>query len=128
VKKLLITLLSAISIGTFVSVADAQLPPGSIMTTGTAHSHSVSAPLGEMLTCPDALDPVAALGGVASQTRRRSDKATGSEPGGNFLSDPIVSFDGLHVGKLPPDDDCSLGEFASDDSGAVGFDLQLCKR
>jgi hypothetical protein len=122
VKKLLITLLSAISIGTFVSVADAQLPPGSIMTTGTAHSHSVSVPLSEMLTCPDALDPVAARTGVASQTRRHSAAATGGEPSGNVLSDPIMSFDGLHVGKLPSGDDCSLGEFASDDSGAVGFD------
>src|SRR5256714_8788928 len=45
-----------------------------------------------------------------------------SEYGGNFLSEPIVSFDGLHVGELPAGDDCSLGGYASDDSGAVGFD------
>jgi hypothetical protein len=32
-----------------------------------------------------------------------------------------VTFEGLHVGKLPAGDDCSLNEFASDDSGAVGF-------
>lgn len=37
----------------------------------------------------------------------------------NFLSDPIVSFDGLHVGELLGD--CSIFNFASDDSGAVGF-------
>ena len=77
------------------------------MTTGTAHSHFLSIPLSQMLTCPVAIGPVVP-GPV-------------TKPGGNFLSDPIVSFDGLHVGKLPAGDDCSLGGFASDDSGAVGF-------
>ena len=94
------------------------------MTTGTAHSHSVSAPLSEMITCPVAIGSgEAARTGVVPETRQHSASATTkSEAGGNFLSDPIVSFDGLHVGKLPPGDDCSLSEFASDDSGAVGFD------
>ena len=107
VKKFLVVLLVACSVGTFVDVANAQLPPGSIMTTGTAHSHFLSIPLSQMLTCPVAIGP-AVPGPV-------------TKPGGNFLSDPIVSFDGLHVGKLPAGDDCSLGGFASDDSGAVGF-------
>jgi len=104
-------LLVACSVGTFVGVANAQLPPGSIMTTGTAHSHFLSVPLSEMLTCPDAIGP-AVPGPI-------------SKPGGNFLSDPIVSFDGLHVGKLPASDDCSLDRYASDDSGAVGFNHYL---
>ena len=96
-KVFLVALLVACSVGTFAVVADAQLPPGSIMTTGTAHSHFVSVPLSEMLTCPDAIGP-AVPGPI-------------SKPGGNLLSDPIVSFDGLHVGKLPAGDDCSLGGY-----------------
>jgi hypothetical protein len=108
VKKFLVVLLVACSVGTFVDVTKAQLPPGSIMTTGTAHSHSLSIPLSQMLTCPDAIGP--------------TEPGPISKPGGNFLSDPIVSFNGLHVGKLPAGDDCSLGGYASDDSGAVGFD------
>jgi hypothetical protein len=108
VKVFLVALLVACSVGTFVGLADAQLPPGSIMTTGTAHSHSVSIPFSQMTTCPGAIGPTVP-GPIG-------------KPGGNFLSDPIVSFDGLHVSELPPGDDCSLGEFASDDSGAVGFD------
>ena len=76
------------------------------MTTGTAHSHSVSIPLSQMATCPGAIGP-AVPGPI-------------SKPNGNFLLDPIVSFEGLHVGELPAGDDCSLNEFASDDSGAVG--------
>jgi hypothetical protein len=48
--------------------------------------------------------------------------ATGkNEPVGNFLSDPIVSFEGLHVGELPSEARCSIDGYASDDSGAVGF-------
>jgi hypothetical protein len=39
----------------------------------------------------------------------------------NFLSDPIVSFEGLHVGELVHGN-CSRAGVASDDSGAVGFD------
>jgi hypothetical protein len=108
VKIFLVAPLLASLVGTFVSVADAQLPPGTIMTTGTAHSHSVSMPLSAMTTCP------AAIGPAAPCPKKR-------EPGGNFLSDPIVSFDGLHVGELLGDD-CSIFNFASDDSGAVGFD------
>ncbi len=72
------------------------------------------------------LEPAATPGatekGIVDETRRHSAVATTKqESGGNFLSDPIVSFDGLHVGDLLGDD-CSIGGFASDDSGAVGFD------
>jgi len=108
VKAFLVALLVAGSVARFVSVANAQLPPGSVKTVGTAHSHSVSLPLSQMTPCPGAI-------GSAAPGRK-------SEPGGNFLSEPIVSFDGLHVGELPAGDDCSLGGYASDDSGAVGFD------
>ena len=68
-------------------------------------------PLSQMMPCPGALGPVAPAPGPEKR-----------EPSGNFLSQPIVSFDGLHVGELPAGDDCSLGGYASDDSGAVGFD------
>jgi len=108
VKAFLVALLVAGSVARFVSVANAQLPPGSVKTVGTAHSHSVSLPLSQMTPCPGAI-------GSAASGRN-------SEPGGNFLSEPFVSFDGLHVGELPAGDDCSLGGYASDDSGAVGFD------
>ena len=85
------------------------------MTVGTAHSHSVSAAFSQMTPCPTPTPtptptiPPAALG-------------TKKEPAGNFLSDPIVNFDGLHVGELPAGHDCSIDGFATDDSGAVGFD------
>ena len=108
-KVFLVALLVAGSVARFVGIANAQLPPGTIMTTGTAHSHSVSIPLTEMTPCFQALGP------VAPGPKKRG-------PSGNLLSDPIVSFDGLHVGELPACDDCSLAGFASDDSGAVGFD------
>ena len=127
VKKILITLLSAISIGTFVSVGSAQLPPGTIMTTGTAHSHSVSIPLRQMDLCPAATaTPTATPGapgyGVVHETRRPGAVATTKrESGRNFLSDPILSFDGLQVSDLLGDD-CSIFDFASDNSGAAGFD------
>jgi hypothetical protein len=109
VKVFLVALLVALTFGIFVGLADAQLPPGSIMTVGTAHSHSVSIPLGQMATCPRGIGP--ALPGPKS------------EPAGNFLSDPIVSFEGLHLGELHRDN-CSYFPrvAASDDSGAVGFD------
>jgi hypothetical protein len=107
VKRFLVALLVAGSIGTFIDVADSGLPPGWIMTVGAAHSHSVSMPFSEMTTCP-------AMVGPAAPAPRR-------EPAGDVLSDPIVNFEGLHVGELPAGDDCSLNEFASDDSGAVGF-------
>lgn len=125
-KTFLITLLSAttISLGTltFVSSANAGLPPGTIMTTGTAHSHSVSIPVSQMTLCPPAIGlGEAARSGADPETRRRSAVATTkSEPAGNFLSDPLLSFDGLHVSELLGDD-CSINDFASDDSGAVGF-------
>jgi hypothetical protein len=109
VKKLLIAPLLVCSFGTFLSTANAQLPPGTIMTTGTAHSHSVSIPFGRMTPCFQAIAP-----GALGPKKR--------EPSGNLLSDPIVNFDGLHVGELPACDDCSLAGYASDDSGAVGFD------
>ena len=106
-KSFLVALLLAFLFAIFVGSADAQLPPGSIMTTGTAHSHSVSRPLGEMTTCPREIGP------VLPDPKR--------EPAGNFLSDPIVSFDGLHLGELVGGH-CSFRDVATDDSGAVGFD------
>jgi len=77
------------------------------MTVGTAHSHSVSVPVSRMTTCPEM------IGSAAPAPKR--------EPSGNFLSDPIVSFDGLHVGELPAGSNCSIDGYATDDSGAVGF-------
>jgi hypothetical protein len=109
------------------------------MTTGTAHSHSVSIPFSQMTVCatptPTPTPAAAARTGVPAlpgradagtgvvpQIGRPSEVATEkSEPAGNFLSDPIVSFEGLHVGQLPADTHCSLEGFATDDSGAVGF-------
>jgi hypothetical protein len=41
---------------------------------------------------------------------------------GNFLSDPIVSFEGLHADQLRHDDCFVSGVTASDDSGAAGLD------
>jgi hypothetical protein len=76
------------------------------MTVGTAHSHSVSVPFSQMITCPEMIAP------AAPGPKR--------EPAGNFLSDPIVNFEGLHVGELPAGDNCSLDGYATDDSGAVG--------
>lgn len=106
-KTFLVALLGAASIGIFVDRADAGLPPGWIMTVGTAHSHSVSMPFSQMTICPEMIGPAA--------------PAPGRQPTGNFLSDPIVNFDGLHVGELPSGDNCSLDGYATDDSGAVGF-------
>src|SRR5258707_486696 len=107
------------------------------MTTGTAHSHSVSIPLPKMSNCrtPTPTPPPGPPGaGVVPQARRHPPVRAGSaaatatstknEPGGNVLSDPIVSFDGLHVSELLGDD-CSIGDFASDDSGAVGYDYYV---
>ena len=107
-KTFLIALLVALIFEIFVGLADAQLPPGSVMTVGTAHSHSVSIPLRQMATCPSEIGP-------ALPTPK-------SGPAGNFLSDPIVSFEGLHLGELIGSKGCFTSEAASDDSGAVGFD------
>src|SRR5581483_7810664 len=135
-------LLLSVFIGTSVSVIHAGLPPGTIMTTGTAHSHRVSARVSDMALCPPAnvtADTQRDLpeAGVATEnsgeTRRhppQADVATkGSsgvateqrEPSGSGLSQPGPNFDGLHVSELLGDD-CSIEDFASDDSGAVGFD------
>jgi hypothetical protein len=97
----------AIALGT----ADAQVPPGSIKTVSTAIAHSVSIPLREMTTCPGTIYPLI--------------PAPKSEPAGDFLSDPIVSFEGLHLHGLAGGN-CSFQNFdASDDSGAVGFDYYV---
>ncbi len=88
VKRFPVALFVAGSVGIFAGVADAGLPPGWIMTVGTAHSHSVSPPFSQMLTCPAMIGPAA--------------PAPKREPAGSFLSDPIVNFEGLHVGELPP--------------------------
>jgi hypothetical protein len=114
-RKLLLGVLLADFIGTFIGLADAGLPPGWIMTVGTAHSHSVSIPVGQMSPCPETIAPVSAGKSVTAKARRQSAVATG-----NFLSDPLVSFEGLHVGELLGDD-CSIFQFASDNSGAVGL-------
>ena len=105
------------------------------MTTGTAHSHSVSIPVGQMALCPGTMPtptptPATPGTGVVPQARRHPSGWAGStaakatstrnEPDGSSLSDPIVNFDGLHVDELLGDD-CSIADFASDDSGAVGF-------
>jgi hypothetical protein len=77
-KISLIAQLLAFPFAIFVGPADAQLPPGSIMTVGTAHSHSVSIPLSQMATCPGEIGPAL--------------PAPRTEPAGNLLSDPIVSW------------------------------------
>ena len=107
VKRFFLAVVVAGVVGMFVLIADAGLPPGWIMTTGTAHSHSVSVPFSQMLTCPEMIPPAA-----PDSTR---------EPAGNFLSDPIVNFEGLHLGELPAGDNCSIDGYATDDSGAVGL-------
>jgi hypothetical protein len=107
-KVFVVALFAAVAFATSVAVARAQLPPGSIMTFGTALAHSVSIPLRQMTPCPGAIGPAL--------------PSPKSEPAGNFLSDPIVSFEGLHLGGLVGGN-CSFQGFdASDDSGAVGFD------
>jgi len=106
-KTFLVPVFAAFTLGVYVGLANAQLPPGSIMTVGTAHSYSISRPFKEMTPCPAAIDPVA--------------PGFRNKPSGNSLSDPIVSFEGLHVGELLGDD-CSIFEFASDNSGAAGVD------
>ena len=107
VKVFLVSLLVAGLVAKFIGLADAGLPPGWIMTVGTAHSHMVSVRFSQMNTCPEMIGPAA--------------PAPKREPSGNFLSDPIVSFDGLHVGELPAGSNCSIDGYATDDSGAVGF-------
>jgi hypothetical protein len=124
VKTFLATILVALAFEIFVGLAYAQLPPGSIMTTGTASSHSVSRRLREMRTCPTPTPtatatptPAAKLGvsdPVAPSSRNRQS--------GNFLSEPIVSFEGLHADQLRHDDCFVSGVTASDDSGAAGLD------
>ena len=106
-KPFLVPVLMALTFELCVDLANAQLPPGSIMTVRAAHSHSVSMRLRDMVTCP--METRAVIPG-------RNDGPTG-----NFLSDPIVSFEGLHVGELVHGN-CSRSGVASDDSGAVGFD------
>jgi hypothetical protein len=100
-----------------LNVADAQLPPGSIMTVGTAHSHHLSRRLDHMAHCPTPTPTPRGIGPVASGPK--------SEPAGNFVSDPIVSFEGLHHGELQDGNFCSCPTCPSDDSGAVGFDYYV---
>jgi len=108
-KIFAIAVLLAFPFALFVDSVDAQLPPGSIMTVGTASSHFVSIPLGQMSTCP-------------TPTPTPLARAAKKEPGGNFLSDPIVSFEGLHLGELHSGCSYFPRVAASDDSGAAGFD------
>jgi hypothetical protein len=120
VKLFVVVLFVAAAIATFlfagsvgsgkidvVNLANAQLPPGSIMTVGTAHSHfATQIPLSQMVACP-MIGP--------------AEPAPMSELGNNLLSGPIVSFDGLHHDELHGD--CS--QWPTDDSGAVGFDYYV---
>jgi len=109
-KTFLVALLLALTSATFLDLADAQLPPGSIMTTGTASSHSVSDRLGDMTPCSSG-----AIGSASPRTRTNS----GNDP----LSDPIVSFEGLRLDELHNINCSYFPEVAaSDDSGAVGRD------
>jgi len=109
-KTFLVALCIALTFAPFVYLTFAQLPPGSIMTIGTASSHSLSEPLSHMSPCPSPT-PF----GPARPT-------VGTTSGNNPLSDPIVSFEGLHV--IESHNDCSYFPLvaASDDSGAVGLD------
>src|SRR6266540_4449353 len=90
IKVFLVALFVAVPVATFVGVADAQLPPGSVKTVGTAHSHSVTRiPLSQMATCTTPTPtPTATVGGIGPA--RPGPK---SDPGQNPLSGPIVSFD-----------------------------------
>lgn len=110
-RTFLVAFLVAFTFAKFVGLARAQLPPGSIMTVGTALAHSVSIPLTEMTMCPGTIGPAV--------------PAPKSDPAGNVLSEPIVSFEGLHLGGLAGGN-CSFQDFdASDASGAVGFDYYV---
>jgi hypothetical protein len=112
-KIFIVALFAALAVAIFVGPSRAQLPPGSIMTVGTASSHSVSIPLSQMARCPTP---------TPTPTASPTAAARKSEPNGNFLSDPIVSFPGLHLGDLH--NGCSYFPqvAASDYSGAVGID------
>jgi hypothetical protein len=121
VKRFFLVLIVAVFGTTLVGIAEAGLPPGWIMTTGTAHSHSVSIPFSQMTICTTPTPTSTPAADAARTGVRPLPSPVNREPTGNFLSDPIVSFEGLHVGQLPVDTHCSLEGFATDDSGAVGF-------
>ena len=74
--------------------AQANPPPGTIMTSGTATSHSVSLPLGHMPGCTPTAGAIEAP-----------------------IVPPTTDFDGITrvVGTH-----CDSGKFASDDNGAIG--------
>src|SRR6266498_2323772 len=122
IKVFLVALFVAVPVATFVGVSDAQLPPGSVKTVGTAHSHSVTRiPLSQMATCTTPTPtPTATVGGIGPA--RPGPK---SDPGQNLLSGPIVSFEGLHHGELNDGNFCSCPTCPSDDSGAVSFDYYV---
>src|SRR5581483_10176782 len=130
-----LSLLLSVFIGTSVNVIHAGLPPGTIMTTGTAHSHRVSVRVSDMALCPPAnvtADTQRDLpeAGVATQNgdARRHPPQAGvatqngdttrhplqadvakqrREPSGTGLSQPGPNFYGLHVIELLGDD-CSI--------------------
>jgi len=108
-KVFVVALFAALAFAIFVGPSRAQLPPGSVMTVGTASSHSVSIPLSQMTPCP---------GGPIGPARSTVRTASGNNP----LSDPIVSFPGLHLGELHHGCSYFPQVAASDDSGAVGFE------
>jgi hypothetical protein len=90
--KLLMTALLALSLP--VGAADAQLPPGSVMTVGNAHSHSVSLPLRSMPVCPTA--PKSPLPDVELR-----------------LPPLLFDFAGTNLAEISGSP-CSLSEFASE--------------
>jgi hypothetical protein len=77
--RLLILLLSVVLLP--IGAMAGQLPPGSIKTVGTAHSHSVSLPLTEMTPCPVASAPIAP--GVEAR-----------------LPPTILDFEGINLAEL----------------------------
>jgi hypothetical protein len=120
IKVFLVALFVAVPIATFVGVADAQLPPGSVKTVGTAHSHYATLiPLSQMATCQTpSPTPNPGMIGPARPGPK-------SDPGQVLLSGPIVSFEGLQHGELHDGNFCSCPTCPSDDSGAVGFDYYV---
>ena len=123
VKTFLASFLVPLAFEIFVELAHAQLPPGSIMTTGTASSHFVSRPLREMRTCPTPTPTATATPTTAANLGVIDPVAVGLRKmkSVNFLSDPIASFEGLHADQLRHDDCFVSGVTASDDSGAAGL-------
>jgi hypothetical protein len=97
----------------FAAVVTGALPSGTIMTTGTAHSHSVSIPVSQMPACsPEASLPPLSPEPEAVPLIRTNSTTSSSAPG------PTVSFEGINLAQ---ERGTRCREFsASDDSGVVG--------